>query len=62
MKSMVIKMASGIVRNGMIPKMKYCRKAVMGGVERVHMINGNKPHALLLEIFTNDGIGTMLTR
>jgi acetylglutamate kinase len=34
----------------------------MGGVERVHMINGNKPHALLLEIFTNDGIGTMLTR
>ncbi|MDW7670903.1 MAG: acetylglutamate kinase [Bacillota bacterium] len=54
--------ASGIVRNGMIPKIKYCRKAVMGGVERVHMINGNKPHALLLEIFTNDGIGTMLTR
>ncbi|MEN1761914.1 acetylglutamate kinase [Anoxynatronum sibiricum] len=54
--------ARGIVRNGMIPKIKYCRKAVMGGVERVHMINGNKPHALLLEIFTNDGIGTMLTR
>ncbi|SMP41500.1 acetylglutamate kinase [Anoxynatronum buryatiense] len=54
--------ARGIVQNGMIPKIKYCRKAVMGGVERVHMINGNKPHALLLEIFTNDGIGTMLTR
>ena len=52
---------NGVVRNGMIPKIKYCRKAVMGGVERVHMINGNKPHALLLEIFTNDGIGTMLT-
>jgi len=54
--------ARGVVQNGMIPKIKYCRKAVMGGVERVHMINGNKPHALLLEIFTNDGIGTMLTR
>lgn len=55
-------MAKGIISGGMIPKVKYCRKAVMGGVERVHMINGNKPHALLLEIFTNDGIGTMLTR
>ncbi len=55
-------MADGTISGGMIPKVKYCRKAVMGGVERVHMINGNKPHALLLEIFTNDGIGTMLTR
>lgn len=54
--------ANGTISGGMIPKVKYCRKAVMGGVERVHMINGNKPHALLLEIFTNDGIGTMLTR
>lgn len=55
-------MTDGTISGGMIPKVKYCRKAVMGGVERVHMINGNKPHALLLEIFTNDGIGTMLTR
>lgn len=54
--------AEGIISGGMIPKVKYCRKAVMGGVDRVHMINGNKPHALLLEIFTNAGIGTMLTR
>ena len=53
---------TGVVRDGMIPKMKYCRKAVIGGVERVHVINGNKSHALLLEIFTNDGIGTMVTR
>jgi acetylglutamate kinase len=45
---------------GMIPKMEACRRAVVGGVARAHVLDGRLPHALLLEIFTDDGIGTMV--
>ena len=45
---------------GMAPKMAACLRAVRGGVPRASVIDGRLPHALLLEIFTSDGIGTMV--
>jgi acetylglutamate kinase len=45
---------------GMIPKMEACLAAVRGGVEQAHVIDGRLPHAVLLEIFTDSGIGTMV--
>ena len=48
----------GELTGGMIPKAQGCLEAVAQGVENVHIIDGRKPHALLLEIFTNEGIGT----
>jgi len=52
----------GIIGGGMIPKVQCCFDAVTKGVERAHIIDGRKPHAILLEIFTNEGIGTMITK
>ncbi len=46
--------------SGMIPKMEACLRAVEGGVPRAHVLDGRVPHALLLEIFTSDGVGTMV--
>ena len=46
--------------SGMVPKMEACLRAVEGGVPRAHVLDGRVPHALLLEIFTSDGIGTMV--
>jgi len=51
-----------IIKGGMIPKLEACVKAIQNGVERVHIINGLLPHALLLEILTEKGIGTMIER
>ncbi|HCP15789.1 MAG TPA: acetylglutamate kinase [Peptococcaceae bacterium] len=51
---------SGILTGGMIPKALGCLEAVSQGVENVHIIDGRKPHSLLIEIFTNEGIGTMV--
>jgi acetylglutamate kinase len=45
---------------GMIPKMEACLSAVRGGVPRAHVLDGRLPHAILLEIFTDSGIGTMV--
>jgi acetylglutamate kinase len=45
---------------GMVPKMEACLRAVEGGVRRAHVLDGRVPHALLLEIFTSEGIGTMV--
>jgi acetylglutamate kinase len=45
---------------GMIPKMEACLLAVRGGVPRAHVLDGRLPHAILLEIFTDSGIGTMV--
>ena len=44
----------------MIPKVKSCVKAIQSGVKSVHIINGKIKHSLLLEIYTNDGIGTII--
>jgi len=46
--------------SGMVPKMEACVRAVDGGVPRAHVLDGRVPHALLLEIFTSEGIGTMV--
>lgn len=46
--------------SGMVPKMEACVRAVDGGVERAHIIDGRLEHGLLLEIFTNSGVGTMV--
>ncbi len=51
----------GTVTEGMIPKVATCVGAVRGGVGHAHILDGRVPHALLLEIFTNQGIGTMVT-
>lgn len=48
----------GIIQGGMIPKTKCCLDALVNGVEKAHIIDGRKEHALLLEIFTKGGIGT----
>ena len=53
---------SGQIKGGMIPKIKSCKKAIENGVKSVHIINGNIKHALLLEIYTNEGIGTIIER
>ena len=53
--------ADGTVTEGMIPKVASCVDAVKGGVGHAHILDGRVPHALLLEIFTNRGIGTMVT-
>jgi acetylglutamate kinase len=45
---------------GMIPKMEACLAAVRGGVPRAHVLDGRQPHSILLEIFTDSGIGTMV--
>jgi acetylglutamate kinase len=46
---------------GMVPKMRACLESVEGGVPAAHVLDGRVPHALLLEIFTDSGIGTMVT-
>jgi acetylglutamate kinase len=45
---------------GMVPKLEACIRAVQGGIERTHVIDGRVPHAVLLEVFTDEGIGTMI--
>lgn len=51
---------SGQADRGMIPKLEACITAIEGGVERAHLIDGRVPHSLLIEIFTDSGIGTMV--
>ena len=50
----------GILSEGMIPKARSCVEAVKSGVSRAHILDGRIPHALLLEFFTREGIGTMV--
>jgi acetylglutamate kinase len=50
----------GKVDGGMIPKLESCLQALRGGVRRAHVLDGRIPHALLLEFFTREGIGTMV--
>ncbi len=51
---------TGLVGEGMIPKLRSCLTALAGGVGRTHLIDGRTPHALLMELFTDTGIGTMI--
>jgi N-acetylglutamate kinase (EC 2.7.2.8) len=50
----------GVIAGGMIPKVQCCMESVTGGVGRTHIIDGRIPHAILLEIFTREGVGTMV--
>lgn len=50
---------SGVISGGMIPKVECAQKALEGGVGSVHILDGRIPHAILLELFTDGGIGTM---
>jgi len=54
--------AAGDIESGMIPKVEACLEALAAGVERCHIIDGRLPHALLMELFTDIGIGTMVVR
>lgn len=51
---------SGIIGGGMLPKLNNCTSAIKNGVNRVHILDGRIAHCLLLEIFTNNGIGTAI--
>jgi acetylglutamate kinase len=52
--------ADGTVRGGMIPKVRACAAAIEAGVGSVHILDGRLPHSLLIEMFTDMGIGTMI--
>jgi acetylglutamate kinase len=53
-------LADGTIDGGMIPKVLSCVRAVVGGVGQAHILDGRQPHALLLEVFTREGVGTMV--
>ena len=53
--------AAGVLSQGMIPKVRCCVDAVRGGVGRAHIIDGRAPHAILIELFTPGGCGTMIS-
>jgi acetylglutamate kinase len=53
--------ADGVIRGGMLPKIRCALEAVAGGVHSAHIIDGTVPHAVLLEIFTHEGVGTLIS-
>ena len=53
---------SGCIGGGMLPKLNNCTNAIKEGVNKVHILDGRIPHCLLLEIFTNEGIGTAIVK
>ncbi|MBQ8403540.1 MAG: hypothetical protein IJX55_03835, partial [Clostridia bacterium] len=50
----------GVISGGMIPKVECCTEAIRRGVKKVFVIDGRVPHSLLIEILTDEGMGTML--
>ena len=53
---------AGVITGGMIPKVRCCTKALESGVEKTHIVDGRREHAILLEIFTHEGIGTEIVK
>jgi acetylglutamate kinase len=51
----------GVLSGGMIPKADCCALALSGGVKKAHIIDGREPHSLIVELFTDEGVGTMVT-
>jgi acetylglutamate kinase len=51
---------TGVADRGMIPKLEACITAIEGGVDRAHIIDGRIPHSVLMEVFTDHGVGTMV--
>jgi len=54
--------ADGTISSGMLPKVEACMRALEGGVAKAHIIDGRLPHSLLLEIFTDQGVGTLIQK
>ena len=54
--------SQGIISDGMIPKIRCCTEAIKNGVKKVFVIDGRIPHAILIEMLTDEGIGTMFTK
>ena len=52
----------GTIHGGMIPKVDACLEAIHGGVQKAHIIDGRVEHALILEIFTSEGVGTVIKK
>ena len=52
----------GVISGGMIPKMQCCVDGIHGGVERVHILDGRIPHSILIELLSDEGIGTMMKK
>jgi len=52
----------GVITSGMMPKVEACLAAIDGGVKKAHIIDGRIPHSLLLEIYTDKGIGTQIVK
>ncbi len=50
----------GVIRGGMIPKVEACLDALSSGVKKTHIVDGRIPHAVLLEVFTDEGVGTQI--
>ena len=61
-KEIDILMKDGTIQGGMIPKVDACLESINGGVEKAHIIDGRVEHSMLLELFTSDGIGTVIKR
>lgn len=61
-KDIVSLKEKGIIKGGMIPKVECCLEAVNGGVSRAHIIDGRRPHSLLLELLSQEGTGTMIKK
>jgi acetylglutamate kinase len=55
-------MEEGVITGGMIPKVRACEKALSGGVRKTHIVSGRMTHSLLLEMFTEEGVGTEITK
>ncbi len=60
-KGIAQQIQEGVITKGMLPKVQACLRALEGGVSKAHIINGKVPHSLLLEIFTERGVGTQIT-
>lgn len=54
--------ADGVIQGGMIPKVRCCQAALEGGVTKAHIVDGRQEHAILLEMFTHEGIGTEIVQ
>ena len=55
-------MEQGVIQGGMIPKVECCLDAIHLGVNRVFILDGTKPHAILMEMLTDEGVGTMFVK
>ncbi|HPC47874.1 MAG TPA: acetylglutamate kinase, partial [Deltaproteobacteria bacterium] len=52
----------GVVTGGMIPKLECCRDALEAGVKKAHIVDGRLPYSIMLELFTDSGVGTQIVK